>query len=287
MAQQIALRMWCDEKETYRVAYHPLCHLEVYEEDGLKELHHIETVLLGEKDRLFTLDDLKQVDKEISTLLIELPQRGIGGQCPHWEDLTQILDYCKGKGIRTHLDGARLWEVAPYYDRELREICAKFDSVYVSFYKGIGGIAGAILAGPEAFMHKSKVWKRRHGGDLISLYPYIISADYYLDQRLDKMKMYYEQAKELARHFNHIKGVYTIPEVPVSNMFHVHFSAHLTRVEEALIHVMDKYNLGISPYVMETQDKSRMFEMHLGDRYSDTPREIIENCFCELNKQLS
>lgn len=70
-------------------------------------------------------------------------------------------------------------------------------------------------------------------------------------------------------------------------MFHVHFSAHLTRVEEALIHVMDKYNLGISPYVMETQDKSRMFEMHLGDRYSDTPREIIENCFCELNKQLS
>lgn len=50
MAQQIALRMWCDEKkETYRVAYHPLCHLEVYEEDGLKELHHIETVLLGKK----------------------------------------------------------------------------------------------------------------------------------------------------------------------------------------------------------------------------------------------
>lgn len=287
MAQQIALRMWCDEKETYRVAYHPLCHLEVYEEDGLKELHHIETVLLGEEDRLFTLDDLKKIDTDISTLLIELPQRDIGGQCPTWDELAQILDYCKEKGIRTHLDGARLWEVSPYYDRELREICAKFDSVYVSFYKGIGGIAGAILAGPEEFMEKSKVWKRRHGGDLISLYPYVISADYYLDQRFVKMKMYYEQAKELAGHFNNIEGIYTIPEVPVSNMFHVHFNVDPTRAEEALVYVMDMYNIGISPYVVETQNKGCMFAMNIGDSYSDIPKEIIENCFHELNKQLS
>ena len=55
MAQQIALRIWCDKKGIRKVAYHPLCHLEIHEEDGLKELHHIETVLLADKTRVIEL----------------------------------------------------------------------------------------------------------------------------------------------------------------------------------------------------------------------------------------
>ena len=53
MAQQIALRIWCDEKGLKKVAYHPLSHLEIHEEDGLKELHHIEPILLADKDVSF------------------------------------------------------------------------------------------------------------------------------------------------------------------------------------------------------------------------------------------
>ncbi|WP_105618688.1 threonine aldolase family protein [Vallitalea okinawensis] len=285
MAQQIALRMWCDKKKIYRVAYHPLCHLEIYEEDGLKELHHIETVLLGEEDRLFTIHDLKEMNNAISTLLIELPQRGIGGQLPTWQELKEITDYCKVKGIRTHLDGARLWETMPYYEKELKEICQLFDSVYVSFYKGIGGVAGAILAGPESFMEESKIWKRRHGGDLISLYPYIVSAEYYLDKRLDKMSIYYEQARELAQYFNKLNKAYTEPEVPVSNMFHVYFHDHKNKVEETLSNVMEKYSLGITPYLIEVEGGCK-FELNIGDNYSEIPKERLNNCFSDLNKEL-
>lgn len=284
MAQQIALRMWCDEQEIYRVAYHPFCHLEIYEEGGLKELHHIETVLLGEEDRLFTIDDLKQGNTVISTLLIELPQRSIGGQLPTWEELKEITDYCKEKGIRTHLDGARLWETVPYYGKELKEICELFDSVYVSFYKGIGGVAGAILAGPETFMEESKIWKRRHGGDLISLYPYVISADYYFNKRIDKMHTYYEQAKELANYFNNLNKAYTIPAVPVTNMFHVYFRDDKNKVEEMLSNVMDKYSIGITPYLIELEEGCK-FELGIGDNYGEIPKETLDKCFSELNNQ--
>lgn len=41
MAQQIALRIWCDEKGVKKVAYHPLTHVEIHEENGLHELHQI------------------------------------------------------------------------------------------------------------------------------------------------------------------------------------------------------------------------------------------------------
>lgn len=239
MAQQIALRIWCDEKGSRRVAYHPLCHLEIHEEDGLKELHRIEPVLLADKDRLITLEDVKQLDGEISCLLLELPQREIGGQLPAFEELEAISASCRERGIKLHLDGARLFEITPYYGKSAAEIGALFDSVYVSFYKGIGGIAGAVLAGGRDFTERSKVWKRRHGGDLISLYPYIITSDYYFDRRIGRMAQYFEEAKELAAFFNDCEGVYTKPAVPVSNMFHIHFKLPETAILPILIAVAE------------------------------------------------
>ena len=68
--------------------------------------------------------------------MIELPQRMNGGATVLFEELAQISALCRERGVRLHCDGARLWEVAPFSGRPLPEICALFDSVYVSFYKG-------------------------------------------------------------------------------------------------------------------------------------------------------
>ncbi|HET7628605.1 MAG TPA: aminotransferase class I/II-fold pyridoxal phosphate-dependent enzyme, partial [Bacillales bacterium] len=117
MAQQIALRIWCDEKNAKKVAYHPLSHLEIHEEDGLKELHQIETVLLADKNRVIELDDVVNMGDGIACLLLELPQREIGGQLPSFETLEQISKHCRNHDIKLHLDGARLLEVLPYYQK--------------------------------------------------------------------------------------------------------------------------------------------------------------------------
>ena len=142
MAQQIALRIWADRAGNKTVAFHPECHLEKYEHMAYRELHGLEAVLLGEPDRLFTLDELLAVDRPISSLLIELPQREIGGQLPTWEELEAITSYAHAKGMKLHLDGARLWECQPYFQKTYKEIVADFDSVYVSFYKILFGLAG-------------------------------------------------------------------------------------------------------------------------------------------------
>lgn len=279
MAQQIALRIWCDQKGIKKVAYHPLCHLEIHEQDGLKELHHIEPILLADKNSIIGLDDVVSLQEGIACLLLELPQREIGGQLPDYETLEAISAYCHEKGIKLHLDGARLFEVLPYYKKTAREICALFDSVYVSFYKGIGGIAGAILAGEKAFTEKSKVWKRRHGGDLISLYPYIISSDYYFDQRIDKMEQYYQEAQELAAFYNGCHLVSTKPVVPVSNMFHVHIEGTKEKLEEVLVGVYEKTGVGLTSYLREVNETSCYFEVSIGDLYQKVPKVQLEKVF--------
>lgn len=287
MAQQIALRIWCDKKGMKKVAYHPLCHLEIHEEDGLKELHHIEPILLADKDSLIQLEDVMDIKEDIACLLLELPQREIGGQLPDYKTLEKISNYCREKGIKLHLDGARLYEILPYYKKTAAEICALFDSVYVSFYKGIGGIAGAILAGDKSFTEESKVWKRRHGGDLISLYPYILSADYYFNQRIHKMELYYEEAKELANFYNQCHHTATLPLEPVSNMFHVHFDVPKERLEPILIEIYSATGIGLTGHLRETSEKGCYCEVSIGDQYEKISKDALRNVFEKLDERLN
>lgn len=284
MAQQIALRIWCDEKGLKKVAYHPLSHLEIHEEDGLKELHHIETILLADRHRVIDLEDIKGIQGGVAAVLLELPQREIGGQLPSYQTLEQISQYCREKQIRLHLDGARLLEVLPYYQKSAAEVCSLFDSVYLSLYKGVGGIAGAILAGGQNFIQQSKVWKRRYGGDLISLYPYIISADYYVELRAHKMEQYFEAAKEAAAWFNACTGVSTLPVVPVSNMFHVHFQQTKEKMEPLLVELAQQTGVGITGYVKEVDEQVCYFEVSMGDQFAQIPKEQVATTFKKLDQ---
>lgn len=286
MAQQIALRLACDRKGVKKVAYHPLCHLEIHEQDGLKELHQIETVLLADKDSLITLQDVQTMPDDVACLLLELPQREIGGQLPDYAELAAIAAYCREQGIWLHLDGARLFEVLPYYGKTAAEICGLFDSVYISFYKGLGGIAGAVLAGAAEFTQPSKVWKRRHGGDLISLYPYILSASYYYHLRVGRMQQYYEEAVELAAMLNQVEGVSTLPVVPVSNMFHLHFGLSRSQLEPILADIYEATGVGITPAARETGVSSAYCEINIGDSYGAIPKDKVEEAVELLHKLL-
>ncbi|MFP7279145.1 aminotransferase class I/II-fold pyridoxal phosphate-dependent enzyme [Exiguobacterium indicum] len=285
MAQQIALRIWSDEQNNRKVAYHPLCHLEIHEQDGLKKLHGIEPVLVGEADRLMTIDDVKALP-DVSCLLLELPQRELGGLLPSREELEVICAYARDRGIRLHLDGARLLEVLPYYEAEAKDIAQLFDSVYISFYKGLGGVAGAILAGPEPFCQEARIWKRRYGGDLISLYPYILSADFYYEQRKDRMAEYHAVAKDLAVRLNAISGISTRPLEPVSNMFHLYFEAEKAVVEEKLIEIQSHGKVGIAGYLVE-KDSGCATEINIGDSFLTLMPDERETVYRQLTEAFS
>lgn len=276
MAQQIALRIACDHRQNKSVAYHPLCHLEIHEQKGLHELHHITAHLLGDRDRLFTLEDVKALDTTIAVLLVELPQRELGGFLPDYDELVAISQYCRENNIHCHLDGARLFESLPYYGKSLEEICQLFDSVYLSFYKGLGGIAGAMLLGSQSMCEEARIWKRRHGGDLISLYPYIISAKYYMDLRRPKMNSYYEKAKELAQALNDCPKIATMPHTPMTNMFHVYIDEPKEKVIPHLVELYKKTGIGMTGYLVEKGEHECFFELSVGDSLMAIDQSLLQ-----------
>eukprot|EP00928_Gymnodinium_smaydae_P026160 TRINITY_DN20620_c1_g2_i1.p1 TRINITY_DN20620_c1_g2~~TRINITY_DN20620_c1_g2_i1.p1 ORF type:complete len:423 (-),score=96.99 TRINITY_DN20620_c1_g2_i1:103-1293(-) len=109
-------------------------------------------------------------------IVVELPQRMNGGRTMPWDDLTKLADAVRKAGARLHMDGARLWEVQPYYNRPLSEISGLFDSVYVSFYKGLGGLCGAMLCGSKDFVDAASDWRTRLGGSMFTLTPQWLDA---------------------------------------------------------------------------------------------------------------
>ena len=59
---------------------------------------------------------------------------------PSWEELTEVVEAARERDAVVHFDGARLWESTAHFGRPLAEIAALADSVYVSFYKSLGGL---------------------------------------------------------------------------------------------------------------------------------------------------
>ncbi|MCT2559914.1 beta-eliminating lyase-related protein [Tsuneonella sp. YG55] len=229
MAQPIALRVWSDRAGVPVTAFHPTSHLELHEEHGYRELHGLAAHLLGDVDRPTTADDLAALvgpggaahGSGLASLLVELPLREIGGQLPSWDELVALCTPARAKGIRLHLDGARVWQAAPAYGRSLAEIAALFDSVYVSFYKDVGALPGAMLLGPRDFIDEAAVWQRRQGGTLYTAMANVVSARLHLGECLERMPRLVERAREVAALFTAHPRATVTPDPPQTSMFHL------------------------------------------------------------------
>ncbi|HUD78961.1 MAG TPA: beta-eliminating lyase-related protein [Streptosporangiaceae bacterium] len=221
MAQQSVLRVHADQRGRRTVVFHPMCHLHRHEEQGYERLQGLVGRPVGNQDRLLTLADLAPIAEPVAALLIELPQRDLGGQQPDWDDLVAHCDWAARTGAAAHLDGARLWESAAGYGRPLDEIAALFDTVYVSFYKGIGALPGCCVAGPEEVIAQVRDWRKRMGGTLFGLWPGAASALYCLGQRLPRMPRYLEHARAIAAALGDVPGVRVIPDPPQTPMMHL------------------------------------------------------------------
>lgn len=282
MAQQIALRIWTDRSGRRAVGFHPTCHLEIHEQQAYRVLHGLQGVLVGHRHRLMTLDDLKALHQPLGALLIELPQREIGGVLPEWDELVAMTDWARAQGIVLHMDGARLWECQPYYGRSYAEIGGLFDSVYVSFYKILGGIAGAVLAGPEDLIAEARVWQRRHGGNLVRLFPFVLSAKKGLAERLDRMGAYHAKAREMAAALGALPGVRVTPDPPQTNMMRVYLPGDGERLKQAALDVAEETGVWLTRGLAPSEVPGyHAVELSVGDAALDIPTEEIAALFAD------
>jgi len=266
MAQQIALRIQADRRRSRAVGFHPTCHIELHEDKAYQRLHGLVGVAIGNPSRLITLADLERVREPLAAVLFELPQREIGGQLPAWKELREQVEHVRSRGAAVHMDGARLWESTPFYRKTPAQVAALFDTVYVSFYKGLGSLAGACLAGEEDVIAEARAWRRRHGGMLYGMWPNAAAALAALHARLPLMPRYAAHAQAIAKKLRRIPGVEVVPEAPPTNMMRLLLRAEEDALKAAACRIARKRGIYTWPQSMAGPTPAlRMLELTVGD----------------------
>ncbi|MEZ4865845.1 MAG: aminotransferase class I/II-fold pyridoxal phosphate-dependent enzyme [Caldilineaceae bacterium] len=265
MAQQIALRIWCEQQHNFTVAMHPTAHLEYAEQLGYQFLHHILRLQFGAPEfvsnRTLTVQDFAQLGTKPGVILIELPYRPLGGQLPSWEELLAIRAWAKERGIPLHMDGARIWQCQPFYQHTYQEIAALFDSLYVSFYKDLGGLGGAMLLGSTSCIDEARQWQIRHGGRLRTMGPFWLSAQLGVKQVLPQIDQWVAKAQEVAAILSRFDRITINPNPPHVNFFQLYIrgdaeqlnNRHLALAEETGTFLFNRLNSTNVPGVAVTE----------------------------------
>ena len=239
MGQQAALRVWCERRGSLRVALPDLAHQLHHEADGPRVLQGFRFEMLTSGRRTATAADLRALPEGLGAVQVELPLREAGCLLPSWEDLAEVSASARERGIPLHMDGARLWESQPFYDRPLAEIAAVADTVYVSFYKGLGGLAGAVVVGDPDVAAELRTWRTRMGGTIFRMTPYAVSALVGLRTHLPQMGEYVEWARSLAAELVE-RGLTVEPHPPHTNTFQVFAAGDADVVTERVVAFMEK-----------------------------------------------
>ncbi len=283
MAQQIALKIYGGKTGNKSFAIHPTSHLELHEQHAYAHLCGLKSVLIGDKNRQLNAEDFESLKVPVSAAIVELPAREIGGQLPDWEELEAIKATTKKRNIFLHLDGARLWETKCFYRKSYEEICQNFDSVYVSFYKGIGALTGAMLLGKAAFIEESRIWLRRFGGNFFQLHPYVASAAMRFDDALKQMPEYMRRAEKVHEALKNIEGVSFCPNPPQVNMFHLYLDAAAEKLTKARDKIAEEDKIWLAnKFQTTTLENLSYTEIYVGRGLMQIEDEELSKAFAKL-----
>ncbi|TCB97470.1 threonine aldolase [Micromonospora zingiberis] len=219
MAQQVAMRYGAELTGRPGVGLHPLSHPLVHERDAYAVLGGLRAVRTTTAPRNPTATEVAGLDEPIGTLLLELPLRDAGFVLPTWDELVATVDAARDLGARVHFDGARIWESTVHLGHSTAEIAALADSTYVSFYKSLGGISGAALAGNFDLARYARAWRHRYGGNLFQQWPAALAALHGLDRELPRLAGYVAHARTVAQALSALPGAQVFPDPPHTHQF--------------------------------------------------------------------
>ena len=125
-------------------------------------------------------------------------------------DQAEVLAVCeaaRGMGVRSYLDGARLFNAAAAGGRSLAELAAPFDLVGVALSKGLGCPVGSLLAGPAALITAAVRQRRMFGGAMRQSGIVAAAGLYALEHNLGRLGEDHANARLMAGRIAQAPGV--------------------------------------------------------------------------------
>lgn len=140
-------------------------------------------------------------------ICLENTHNRAGGTIQPIESIKSISKFAKDKGIKFHLDGARIFNACTVTGISLKEYAAYFDSVSFCFSKGLGCPIGSILCGNKDFISMARKWRKILGAGMRQVGILAAAAIYALDNNIGRLKEDHDKASYFAAELSAIPGI--------------------------------------------------------------------------------
>jgi threonine aldolase len=130
-----------------------------------------------------------------------------GGRIQPYENVEALCGWARRQGLRTHMDGARLWNAAVASGVPPAQWSRQFDTVSVCFSKGLGAPVGSALAGPRDLIGEALRHRKVFGGGMRQVGVLAAAALYALDHHVERLAEDHANAQKLAAGLRQIPGL--------------------------------------------------------------------------------
>lgn len=122
-----------------------------------------------------------------------------GGSVIPLEAIHETATFAHARGIKVHMDGARVWNAHVATGIPLNKYVGGVDSISACFSKGLGAPIGSIIAGSREFISEARRYRKLFGGGMRQVGVLAAAALYALDNNIERLRDDHEKARYLAR----------------------------------------------------------------------------------------
>ena len=130
-----------------------------------------------------------------------------GGTCCTPEEIDGVAGAAHERGLRVHLDGARLFNAAVALRREAREFTRSVDSVTFCLSKGLGAPVGSVVCGSADFAARARRWRKLLGGGMRQAGVIAAAGVVALERMIDRLADDHANARALAEGLARLPGL--------------------------------------------------------------------------------
>lgn len=195
-------------------------HVYQYETGGYAFHSGIAVNLIQGKNGKITADQIASVIKPgydwqpISRLVVlENTCNKGGGSYYTLDEVAPIADLCKSKGLKLHLDGARIFNALVETGEDTKDWGRHFDTISICMSKGLGAPVGSLLLGDKETIREARRFRKVMGGGMRQAGYLAAACIYALDNHIDNLKIDNDKAKKIGSLLSQMQYVKSIKPV--------------------------------------------------------------------------
>jgi threonine aldolase len=203
-----------------------------YEAGGISVLGGVHSCQLpNQPDGAISLDDIEGAIRSddphqpITRLIaLENTHNRCGGTYQSVDYTRQVVEFAHARGLKVHLDGARVFNAAAALGVPVKDLTGAVDSLTFCLSKGLSAPVGSLLCGPDEFIKKAHRVRKLLGGGMRQAGVLAAAGIVALEKMVPRLGQDHARARTLAEGLSENRWLVLDAGTPATNMVFMNLS---------------------------------------------------------------